>query len=247
MQTRKVLMITAAAAALTLTAPAQAADSYVSLFGGGSFLEKPGLSGTSRTHTTTTLFFTSKNSVDTSFKTGYVLGGSYGLDWGTFRTELELAYRHNESSKTAHLKTAYSVNLYGFDGTAYSTGSRDETVKSGLKLSAWSLMANAWYDFHDFLPFGITPYVGGGFGVAQVKIAGSLDNKKINEKNDAVFAWQLGGGASVPLTQDLKLFVDYRYFAADGARLHLSPGYGGGAVKADFDSHSVLVGLRLNF
>jgi opacity protein-like surface antigen len=220
----------------------------VSLFGGGSFLEKPGLSGTSRTHTTTTLFETAKNSVDTSFKTGYVLGGNFGIDWGTFRTEVELGYRHSASRKTAHLKTSYSVNGGSFDGAAYSTRSRDEDVSADLRLSSWSLMANAWYDFHDILPLGITPYVGGGLGVAQVKIAGWLDGTKQNEKNDSVFAWQLGAGFSVPVSDSIKLFADYRYFAADGARLKLGPAplLVGGKVNADFDSHSVLLGLRVN-
>ena len=175
MQTRKALMISAAIAALTMTAPAaQAADAYVSMFGGGSLLEKPGLSGASKTHTTT-YFFQSKQSVDTSFKTGYVLGGNVGVDWGTFRTEVELGYRHNKSSSKAHLKTAYQVNVGSFGGYTTWTNSTDKDVAAGLNLSAWSLMANAWYDFHDVLPYGITPYVGGGLGFAQVKISGVLN------------------------------------------------------------------------
>lgn len=246
MQTRKALMISAAAAALMMTAPSQAADSYVSLFGGGSFLSKPGLSGTSRTHTTTTLFFTSKQSADTSFKTGYVLGGNFGIDWGTFRTEVELGYRHNSSGKTAHLITSYSVNGYAFDGTTYYAGSRDENVPANLKLSAYSLMANVWYDFHDVLPAGLTPYVGGGLGMTQVKLSGMLDNVALHERNSTVFSWQLGAGISMPITENIKAFVDYRYFAADGAALKLQPGFHGGDVTADFDSHSVLLGIRFN-
>lgn len=240
-------MISAAVAALSMMASsAQAADGYVSLFGGGSFLEKPGFSGTSRTHTTTTLFFTSKQSVDTSFKTGYVLGGNIGVDWGTFRTEFELGYRHNKSSSSARLKTSYSVNGGSFGGSAYSTTSRNDIVAAGLNLSAWSLMANAWYDFHDILPHGITPYVGGGLGFAQVKLSGNLDSIKLNEKDATTFAWQLGAGVSYPVTQSMKLFVDYRYFAADSVHLKLSPGFHGGDVTGDFDGHNVLLGVRFN-
>jgi opacity protein-like surface antigen len=247
MQTRKALMLSAAAAALTMAAPsAQAANSYVSLFGGASLLDKPGLSGSSHTHTTTTLFFSSSQSVDTSFKTGFVFGGNWGVDWGTFRTELETAYRTQKSGKTAHLKTSYSVNGYAFDGTTYSSTSRDETVPANLRLSAWSLMANAWYDFHGVLPYNITPYVGGGIGGALVKIAGNLDHIKLNEKNSFVFAYQFGAGMSVPVSQSMKMFLDYRYFRADSAALKLSPGFHGGDVSADFNSHSVLLGLRID-
>jgi OmpA-OmpF porin, OOP family len=248
MQTRKALMISVATIALSMSVTsAQAASSYVSLFGGGSFLQKPGLSGVSQTHTTTTLFFTSHQSVDTNFKTGFVVGGNWGVDWGTFRTEIELAYRLNKSSKTAHLRTSYSVNGYAFDGTTYSSTSFSGNVPADLSLSAYSLMANVWYDFHSLdLPMGITPYVGVGVGGALVKLEGSLNHIKLNQKDDFVFAWQAGAGLSVPVSDDMKLFLDYRYFAANGAQLKLSPGFHGGDVKADFDSHTVLVGLRLS-
>jgi opacity protein-like surface antigen len=267
MQTRKTLMISAAAVALAMSAPsAHAASSYVSLFGGGSFLEKPGLSGTSRTHTTTTLDATSTQSVDTSFKTGFVVGGNWGVDWGTFRTELESAYRSSKSSSHARLKQSYNTiyhNYYTSSGAgpydvpnAFGMNTAtDATVPANLKMTAWSLMANAWYDFHDVLPYNITPYVGGGVGGALVKISGHLGgflvdgtpvNIKLNEKNAFVFAWQVGAGMSVPVTDGMKLFLDYRYFAADGAQLKLSPGFHGGDVTGDFDAHSVLVGLRID-
>lgn len=245
------------AAALSLS-PSYAADAYVSVFGGASFLEKPGLSGISHTHTTTTLDATSTQSVDTSFKTGFVIGGNWGVDWGTFRTEIETAYRTSKSGKTAHLKQSYSTMLYGNPAYLNYFGmntNTDATVPANLRMSAWSLMANAWYDFHDVLPYDITPYVGGGVGGALVKLSGSLggflvngtpNTFKLNEKNSFVFAWQLGGGFSVPVTKDMKLFLDYRYFAADSAALKLSPGFHGGDVTGNFDTHSVLVGLRIN-
>jgi len=251
MQTRKTLMISAAAVALTMAAPsAQAASAYVSLFGGASFLQKPGLSGTSKTHTTTYYFFKSSQSVDTSFKTGFVIGGNFGVDWGTFRTELELAMRGNKSSKTAHLKQTYQSAVH--IGTAVYTNyngfntSTDKNVAAKLNLYSYSLMANAWYDFHDILPHGITPYIGGGVGLAEIQLSGSLNGAKINEKNDTVFAWQLGAGVSAPLTKSLTMFLDYRYFDADSAALKIEPGYHGGNITADFRDHSVLVGLRIN-
>ena len=249
-------MLSAAAVALAMNAPAQAANAYVSLFGGASFLEKPGIAGVSHTHTTTTLFFSNRASVDTGFKTGFVVGGNWGVDWGTFRTELELAYRSNQSGKTAHLMTAYSVNGYAFDGPTYYTRTNDAIVPASLRLSAYSLMANAWYDFHDILPYKITPYIGGGIGGALVKISGHLSafdghdvltDFKLNAKNSFVFAYQVGAGFSVPVSEDLKLFLDYRYFRADGAQLKLSPALlVGGRVKGDFNSHSVLLGLRID-
>ena len=54
----------------------------------------------------------------------------------------------------------------------------------------------------------------------------------LHEKNDTVFAWQLGVGASYPLSDTTKLFLDYRYFAADGANLKLEPGFHGGECQS---------------
>jgi opacity protein-like surface antigen len=247
MQTRKALMLSTAAIALTMTAPsAHAASTYVSLFGGGSILNNPGLKGVARTHSTT-YQFQSTTSVDTKFKTGYVLGGNWGVDWGTFRTELELAFHQNKSNSTAHVVTQYMLGYVTAGGYPYTMASMDAQVPASLTLHAYSLMANAWYDFHDLdLPGGLTPYIGGGIGGAQVQMSGRLNSIKLYEKNQFVFAWQVGAGASVPLTDSLKLFVDYRYFAADGAKLRIEPGFHGSIVRADFDGHNVLVGLRLS-
>lgn len=245
MKVRNALMTSAAAAALTMSATAaQAADSYLSLFGGASLLQKPNLKGGSHTHSTT-YQFQSSQSIDTSFKTGFVVGGNWGVDWGAFRTEIELAFRQNQSSSSGRVTTHYK---YGLVTTGvHTTSSTDHVVPLNLKLRAYSLMANAWYDFHDLgLPGGITPYVGGGIGGANVQLSGSIDGAKLISTNDFVFAWQVGAGVSVPLTDSLKAFLDYRYFAADGAQLKLTPGFHGGDVNADFDAHTILIGLRVN-
>jgi|GEM_PF-2226729 len=243
---------------------AEAAQPYASLFGGVGFLNSQTMSGhnyTRDTHASYTA--TSSQSVDTKFKTGFVLGGNAGIEWGNgLRTELELALRQNSSKNRArlrtHMKSQFPTYLTtGDGGYAHTEGGakittlataqhgRDDIVSARLKLRAWSLMANAWYDFDIGMPF--TPYVGGGVGLAQVKISGDLDNTQLFQKNDSVFAWQLGAGVSMPVAENVKAFVDYRYFAADSAHLKLEPNFNGGSIKGAFDSHSVMVGLRFNF
>ncbi|MEI9993059.1 MAG: outer membrane beta-barrel protein [Rhizomicrobium sp.] len=255
MKVRNLLLFTASAASLLAgTSASEAASTYVSLFGGASLLQKPGLKGISHTHSTT-YTFVSHQSVDTSFKTGFVVGGNWGIDWGTFRTELEAAYHGNTSKSSARVRTLYQYAGHTHTGggatgpgwnplttLSQSTGNQP----ANIKLNAYSLMANVWYDFHDFgQSFGVTPYVGGGIGLAQIQIGGKLGGNNLIEKNDYVFAWQLGAGASVPLSDDISFFADYRYFAADGAKLRIAPGLHGGDVDADFDSHEVLLGFRL--
>lgn len=245
MKIRNALLVSASAASLVAaTSTAEAASTYVSVFGGASLLQKPGLKGISHTHTTTTSTFVSKTSLDTSFKTGFVVGGNWGVDWGNFRTELEAAYHSNSSNKTGHLVTSYQSGPIG--GALTSTiATRDSIVPTDVTLHAYSLMANVWYDFHGFSAMGITPYIGAGVGLAQVQIGGRVNGINLIEKNDYTFAWQVGAGASVPVSQDMNLFVDYRYFAADGAKLELRPGFHGGGINADFDANEVLLGLRI--
>lgn len=257
MTLRKLLMASAAVVSLTATiSSADAAQPYASLFGGASFLQSQTMAGHDHTRTTSSVYTaTSSQSVDTSFKTGFVLGGNAGVEWGNgLRTELELAFRQNNSKKHAHLKThfhshfaPYTTSTSGGEGvTTISTSdhSRDSEVSANVRLRAWSLMANAWYDFDLGLP--ITPYVGGGIGLAQVKISGDLDGSRLFEKNDSVFAWQVGAGASLPISDTTKLFLDYRYFSAADAHLKLEPGYNGGSISADFNSHSLMLGVRFN-
>jgi opacity protein-like surface antigen len=250
-------MASAAVVSLTATmSSAEAAQPYASLFGGASFLQSQTMAGHDHTRTTSSVYTqTSSQSVDTSFKTGFVLGGNAGVEWGNgLRTELELAFRQNNSKKHAHLKTHFHSHFLTYTTTTGEGGvttlstsdrSRDSQVPANLRLRAWSLMANAWYDFDLGLP--ITPYVGGGLGLAQVKISGDLAGHRLFEKNDSVFAWQVGAGASLPISDAAKLFLDYRYFSADNAHLKLEPGFHGGSINADFNSHSLLLGIRFNF
>jgi opacity protein-like surface antigen len=258
-------MASAAIVSLTATmSSAEAAQPYASLFGGASILQDQSLSGKSYTRTTTSLAFSSDRTVDTSFKTGFVLGGNAGIEWGQgLRTELELAFRQNSSKNHAHLITHYSYGSQSTGGHAVLLDSQSNEVPANIRLRAWSLMANAWYDFDLGLP--VTPYVGGGIGMAMVKVSGTLGRtnsattgeggpaprtlliERLYEKNDTVFAWQLGAGVSFPISDGAKLFADYRYFSANDAHLKFEPGFHGGDFNADFNSHNLMVGVRFNF
>ncbi len=252
------LMAGAAIASLSVVTSntADAAQAYAGLFGGLNLLQNPGLKGHSHTYTTTALTLSSYQSADMSFKTGYVVGGNFGIDWGSgLRTEIELAARGNTSKSHAHLVTNYQYGYYGTIGP-YTYWSTDTQVPAHVHLRAYSVMANVWYDFQTDM--GFTPYIGGGIGLAQIQIDGSLGRPdfanldgaltiiNLHEKNDTTFAWQVGAGISVPITDGIKASLDYRYFSAHAAKLKLEPGFQGGNVNADFDSHDIMIGLRFN-
>jgi len=247
MKARNLLLTSTSVAAVLATAStADAASTYASIFGGLSFLNNAGLKGHSQTLLTSYgITLASQQSVDTGFKTGFVVGGNWGVDWGNFRTELEVSYHQNNSGKHARVTTHYSYHYSTAKGTPLSSTSSNSVVPSDLTLRAYAVMANVWYDFHDMgSSWGITPYIGGGVGVAQVQIDGALNNKSIFERNDSVFAWQVGAGFSMPLSDSTQIFFDYRYFSAKDAHLYIEPGYNGGDINANFDSHNALVGIR---
>lgn len=146
--------------------------------------------------------------------------GTQGLDWktgfagiasigyafpGGLRTELEAGYR--QALSKVRVPSGRTI---------------DNRLRSG------SLMANAYYDFDT--DSAITPYIGGGIGVA-------LNNMG---KTDAQFAYQGIAGASFALDERVDLFVDYRYFGTPKVAYR-------GATETTNQSHTVLAGLRYSF
>ncbi|MBQ9236159.1 MAG: porin family protein [Alphaproteobacteria bacterium] len=109
-----------------------------------------------------------------------VFGGSfaYGVKMNAVRTELELNL-HQEAKKTIH----------EVDGNAK------------IKIKNNSAFLNAYYDIDTGTKF--TPYIGGGLGVARIKVSGT--------KSSDEFAWQLGAGVSYAATENISVDLGYRY------------------------------------
>lgn len=84
---------------------------------------------------------------------------------------------------------------FSYDEMEYSCCNPNNTQE-------YRLMANMTYNF---AVGGFTPYVGGGLGAAWVTYEG------VFEAEDTVAAYQLIGGARVPLGERWSLFGEYRY------------------------------------
>ncbi len=158
-------------------------------------------------------------STEAGFDTGFAVKAAIGnaMDTG-FRFEAEVAYRDNDA-----------------DGVGSSSAGGDVT--------AWSLMGNAIYDIKT--GGRLTPYIGVGAGVAGIDWngvtpvgGGSVDD------NDTVFAYQGIAGLAYAVNDNLKLTLDYRYFATEEPDLTTSAGTN---FDGDYQSHSLLVGLRWTF
>ena len=111
------------------------------------------------------------NDGEATFDTGFNVGITGGVDCGPGRYELELTYRQNDFDQ---------ISDPGF-GSLPVDGD----------ISALAFMANAFWDIATGSP--VTPYLGGGIGVANVSIndLGAF-GVPFADDDDTVFAYQVG-------------------------------------------------------
>lgn len=163
------------------------------------------------------------------FDPGINVGGSGGYDFGYFRLEGELSYKHAEiSAVNDRISSARFASTRG-------------------SLGAFAAMANAFFDLHNDSP--VTPYFGGGLGFATLHLsdvtgipAGGTRGTLYLEDDDTVLAYQVGGGMEIALNRRISLDLGYRYFATDNANFT-----NGQDLSLKFKSHSGTVGVRVKF
>lgn len=112
------------------------------------------------------------------------------------------------------------------------------TVASDGNLQTWALMANAWIDLTS--DSQITPYIGGGIGYAISK----FDGGAVYDGVDGNFAWQLGAGVDVAVSEATSIGIGYRYFDAGDVELSL-PTPAGATASAGQDVNGSAVLLQL--
>jgi opacity protein-like surface antigen len=163
-----------------------------------------------------------------TFHNGYSISALSGYKFkNNFRLEGEFGYKN---AKTHNVETSGNPTR-GYSST----------------VSVANLMANAFYDVKTPLTLGVTPYLGGGIGLAALMTtSGSVSGvgKTIDRSEDAVFAYQIGGGVAYDITSKVTLDLGYRFFDTTEGSLNTS---GSTRSKADFTSHNILLGVRYNF
>jgi outer membrane protein OmpA-like peptidoglycan-associated protein len=162
-----------------------------------------------------------------SWDTGYNVIGAFG--WKTrigLRPEIELGWRSAAIDRVNGVPWSGNQNVAG-------------------------VMANVLYDFDS--GGRLTPYAGGGVGVARQRFDNirppstpSAPVPPVYTGHDTNFQWQLIAGVSGRITDRLSAFIDYRYIRLDGSSIHSRAVSCGCAhiVRYDNASHNVIVGLR---
>lgn len=155
---------------------------------------------------------------ETTFDSGFGFGGGGGYDFDFLRVEGEIVYRRNDVNKV-------STAQYG-------------NVDGSGDLSALSFMLNGFYDFKNRT--FITPYIGGGMGVALLDLSTvTAETIRISGGDDTVFAYQLEAGFNNAINESMSFDIGYRYFSTTDPSL--------GGTDAEYKSHNLVIRFRYVF
>jgi len=115
--------------------------------------------------------------------------------------------------------------------------SGDVDLTTEARYAALTVMLNVWYDIPVELG-GIQPFIGGGIGIAESEL---MSTSQAQGAQDTVLALQVGGGASLPLSENLEIFLQYRFVHVEAVEIQQSSG----SASFQADSHNIEGGLRL--
>ncbi|GAC1466353.1 MAG: outer membrane beta-barrel protein [Desulfuromonadaceae bacterium] len=117
------------------------------------------------------------------------------------------------------------------------------SFKGGGSVTADSLLLNFFGVLHDKSQW--SPYAGGGIGAARIDASGlKVTGQPMSTGSAVVFAYQLGGGIDVALTDHLNLDLGYRYFSSNRPKF---TEVNGQKFEMNYISHNAILGLRVGF
>jgi opacity protein-like surface antigen len=223
--------IAACAGALCIALPSAATDSdlYVEYSAGFTHVPNQRIIGDDSSGSN----LSGKVESDEGFNIGMAFGKRF---YEHFRGEIQLTYRENEVS---------NMSL------------RNESDNASGHIGLLAIMLNGYIDWD--LGIGVIPYFGTGMGWGSVEIEAKnrAPNQSKIDGRDSVFAWSLMAGGSYPINDVLDISLGYRYIATTKPKVNstlTNPQPNdppddkiARRLKAEFDAHEVVVGLRFNF
>jgi opacity protein-like surface antigen len=146
-------------------------------------------------------------------------GGKVEFDagWG-----LDGAFGYDHGNYRAELELAFrenNIDAYRF-------------VATGGEVRSSSFLVNGYFDFENATD--LTPFLSGGLGMANV----DFDDSNIND-DDTVFAYQVGAGVGLAISETIIIDLVYRYLVT------ANPDIDNG--EAEYETHNLLVGIRYYF
>ena len=166
------------------------------------------------------------DAIETEFDAGIVTTSFIGLRLDqNRRIEVEFSWRKNDG------------NSLSFNGVEESFSAKGAQSYGGS--------INAYYDFANETSF--TPYLGAGIGFDYIENE-FLFRDVVFEDDDFVFAWQVSGGVSTPVTDKIDGFIGLRYHSANNPAFEFSsPVLNKSILESEYDNFSISVGYRYKF
>ena len=206
-----------------------AESAYVSVFAGASFLNDI---KTDTDYSTTAATYAETYRQKTGFSVRAALGGNLAE---MIRGEVEIGVGRSNQGSINEVVNGTMVTNYTGNG----------------EITAYSALANIWADIDmaDTMS-GITPYVGGGIGLAVVdtNLIYTATPAYGPQDRSVEFAGQLGAGVNWSLTDTVDLGVGYRFSFISGPKTSQVTTAAGEVTTYDFDnllSHNVGIALKI--
>jgi len=128
----------------------------------------------------------------------------------------------------------------------------DDTGLSSASVSIMTYMVNAFVDWKNQSRF--TPYLGFGLGVASISSDASetfvVDGTSYTWASDdkgSAFAWQIGAGSSVQITDNIAMDLGWRYLDTTDVTLDSSLDGTSYPFETSLSSHIFRAGVRYEF
>jgi len=211
------LAASVAIALLVATAPCRAQDAP--LFGGFYGALGVGVVGLEDSHLD---YSGAIANYRVEYDAGWAVSGALGFRLRRhWRLEVEISHREND---------VFDVDPgVDADGTVTST----------------TYMVNSYYDFPVYSLSGFVPYIGAGLGRAQFTHDIDLNGGRLSDASSHALAYQVIGGLEFPvISRKMSATLEYRYLATTRP---LFQDMGGFFYHTDYDSHSIVLGLRWAF
>jgi opacity protein-like surface antigen len=230
---RSMMFSGVSAMALMISGAASAQESvpvYLGLKAGVSLMSADDMRNTSNG---TNLAPTNKKDEDDAV---FAVGGALGYNWmprfkAPIRTDIEYMYRTslNYSPNPTYINAAIPT-------------------KSDNDLNSHTVMANVYWDIGTWNK--ITPFIGGGVGVAinETDTKGTVIATGVTKdysQTDVNFAWTAGAGLNYAINKNWSVEMSYRYI--DLGEASFGNKTDGEISTNDVTSHEILAGLRFQF
>ncbi|ORE91143.1 outer membrane protein [Aurantimonas sp. 22II-16-19i] len=197
-----------------------------------------------------------KNSANFGAGVGYRVNDYFRLD------ATADYFRANAEGRTECPYQIKNDPNHGLGGDPDAVCNYDDTSKASI----WTIMANAYVDVGTY--GRITPYIGAGIGAAHVSYSDSSTTENCPEcvptwvpyegTHPGLSSWRfassLMAGASVDITEQLKIDAGYKYTRISGGKAFgydsEDTAYGASGTQMEdngFNIHTVRAGLRYEF